>query len=209
MTLLRVDAMAPDPDAIAMAAAALAAGQLVVLPTDSVYGLAADPGLPQAVDRLFEAKSRPRSLAIPVLVSSLAHVKRLVEVDARAERAMGTFWPGPLTLVLRRRPGAGWDLGEAASPGTLAVRMPDHPVALELITQAGPLAVTSANRTGRPTPRTCEGVAAELGDSVSLYLDGGPSPGEVPSTIVDLTGSQPAVLREGALSAAEVRDALG
>jgi tRNA threonylcarbamoyl adenosine modification protein (Sua5/YciO/YrdC/YwlC family) len=206
MTVLAVDPAKPEPDAIALAAAALAAGQLAVIPTDSVYGVAADPSLPRAVDRLFAAKGRPRSLAIPVLVASLSHVKRLVEVDARAERAMGAFWPGPLTLVLRRKPGAGWDLGGAGD--TLAVRMPDHAVALELLTQAGPLAVTSANRSGEPTPRTCAGVQEQLGDAVSVYLDAGPSAGEVPSTVVDLSGREIAVLREGAILAAEVLDAL-
>ena len=112
VTLLLVDPASPDPDAIALAAAALAAGQLVVLPTDSVYGVAADPSLPAAVARLFEAKGRPRSLAIPVLVASLAQVDRLVDVDARARSApSGRSGPAPLTLVLPRRPGVGWDLG--------------------------------------------------------------------------------------------------
>jgi L-threonylcarbamoyladenylate synthase len=142
-----------------------------------------------------------------VLVSSLTHVKRLVEVDARAERAMGAFWPGALTIVLRRKAGVDWDLGEAGS--TLALRMPDHPVALELLTQAGPLAVTSANRTGEPTPRTCGEVRAVLGDAVSVYLDAGASPGDVPSTVLDLSGEAPRVLREGSMPAAEVLDTLG
>ncbi len=207
MTLLTVDPREVDPDAIALAAAALSAGQLVVLPTDSVYGVAADPSLRAAVARLFEAKGRPRSLAIPVLVSSLTHVKRLVEVDARAERAMGAFWPGALTIVLPRRPGVEWDLGEAER--TLALRMPAHPVALELLTQAGPLAVTSANRSGEPTPRTCEEVRAVLGDAVSVYLDAGPSPGDVASTVLDLSEEAARVLREGSIPAAEVLDTLG
>lgn len=201
MTVLTVDAASPDPDAIALAAAALAAGQLVVVPTDSVYGVAADPGLPAAVDRLFEAKGRPRSLPIAVLVSSLSQVKRLVAVDRRAERAMAAFWPGPLTLVLPRVGGATWELGDAA--GTLGIRMPDHAVALELITQAGPLAVTSANRSGEPTPPTCAGVRDVLGDRVSVYLDAGPSPGGVASTVLNLSADPPEVVREGAIPAAE------
>jgi L-threonylcarbamoyladenylate synthase len=207
VTVLEVDPAAPDADAIALAAAALAAGQLVVLPTDSVYGLAADPSLPAAVVRLFEAKDRPRSLAIPVLVASLAQLDRLVEVDARAKRAIGALWPGAVTLVLRRRPGVDWDLGDA--PGTLAVRMPDHPVALELLTQAGPLAVTSANPSGEPTPETCAGVREALGDAVSVYLDAGPSALATPSTVLDLAGDEPRILRSGAVPPEAVFAALG
>ncbi|MEX2458136.1 MAG: L-threonylcarbamoyladenylate synthase [Actinomycetota bacterium] len=207
MTLLPVDPASPDPDAIALAAAALAAGQLVVVPTDSVYGLAADPSLPGAVSRLFEAKGRPRTLAIPVLVASLAQVARLVRLDERARRAIGAHWPGALTLVLPRREGVTWDLGDR--PGTLAVRMPDHPVALELLTQAGPLAVTSANPTGEPTPDTAGEVRDLLGDAVSVYLDAGPSPGGTPSTVLDLSGPEAVVLRAGALPAEDVRAALG
>lgn len=199
MTFLPVDPESPDPDAIALAAAALAAGQLVVLPTDSVYGVAADPSLPGAVARLFEAKGRPRTLAIPVLVASLAQAARLVALDDRARRAIGAHWPGALTLVLPRKNGVAWDLGDR--PGTLAVRMPDHPVALELLTQAGPLAVTSANPTGEPTPETADGVRDLLGDAVSVYLDAGPSPGGTPSTVLDLSGPEPVVLRAGALPA--------
>ena len=207
MTLLPVDPAAPDPDAIALAAAALAAGQLVVLPTDSVYGVGADPSIPAAVARLFEAKGRPRSRSIPVLVASLAQVDRLVALDGRARTAISAFWPGALTLVLPRKPGVDWDLGEDAA--TVALRMPAHGVALELLTQAGPLAVTSANRSDEPTPRSCQDVRAQLGESVSVYLDAGPSSGESPSTVLDLSGELPRVLREGVLPAAEVLDALG
>ena len=202
MTTLRVDPGDPDADDVAIAAAALAAGQLVVVPTDSVYGLAADPAVPAAVARLFEAKGRPRSLAIPVLVASLAHVRRLVEVDERALRAIDRFWPGPLTLVLRRRTGFAWDLGDA--PGTLAVRMPDHPVALALLTQTGPLAVTSANRSGEPPPVVVAEIEAVFGDAVSLYLDAGAAPGGTASTVADLTGPEARILRPGPVSAADL-----
>ncbi|HYU58650.1 MAG TPA: L-threonylcarbamoyladenylate synthase [Actinomycetota bacterium] len=201
MTVLVVDPADPDPDDIARAAAALAAGQLVVMPTDSVYGLAADPALPAAVSRLFEAKGRPRSLSIPVLVASMSHVDRLVEVDDRARRLIERYWPGPLTIVLPRRPGVDWELGEARA--TLAVRMPDHPVALALLTRTGPLAVTSANRSGESTPATVPEIEAVLGDRAGVYLDAGPAPLGTPSALVSLVG--PAlVLREGPIDLAEL-----
>jgi L-threonylcarbamoyladenylate synthase len=206
VTLLAVDPAFPDPEAIALAAAALGAGQLVVIPTDSVYGLAADPSLPAAVARVFEAKGRSRALALPVLVASVAQLGRLVGLDERARRAVGAFWPGAVTLVLPRAEGLAWDLGDR--PGTLAVRMPAHPVALEVLTQAGPLAVTSANPTGEPTPDTAAGVRELLGDAVSVYLDAGPSPGGTPSTVLDLTRAEAVILREGAVPAAEVLAAL-
>jgi L-threonylcarbamoyladenylate synthase len=207
VTLLRVDPADPDADAIALAAAAVAAGQLVVLPTDSVYGLGADPTLPAAVDRVFAAKGRPRDLSLPVLVAGLAHVDRIAVLDARARRAIAALWPGAVTLVLRRKPAVSWDLGRAND--TLALRMPDHRVALDLLTQTGPLAVTSANRSGRPTPADCAEVAEILGDAVSVYLDAGPSPSQIPSTIVDLSGPEPVLLREGAIPAGHVLEVLG
>ncbi len=148
MTTLRVDPGDPDPDAIGLAASALAAGRLVVVPTDSVYGIAADPALPTAVGRLFEAKGRPRSLPIAVLAGTLLHVERLVELQGTARELAVARWPGPLTLVLRRKAGVDWDLGDTGA--TLAVRLPDHPVALALLTQtarptaAGPSRPSSA-----------------------------------------------------------------
>jgi tRNA threonylcarbamoyl adenosine modification protein (Sua5/YciO/YrdC/YwlC family) len=193
--MLTVDPADPDPEDIALAAAALSAGQLVVMPTDTVYGVAADPALAAAVTRLFEAKGRQRSRSIPVLVGSLAHANRLVELDARARGLIQRYWPGPLTIVLPRKPGVDWDLGEAR--GTLAVRMPAHPVALALLTQTGPLAVTSANRSGEETPATVGEIEVVLGDRVSVYLDAGPAPGGVASSLVTFAGKRTIVLREG------------
>jgi L-threonylcarbamoyladenylate synthase len=206
MTLLPVDRASPDPDAIDLAAAALAAGQIVVVPTDSVYGIAADPTLPAAVARLFEAKGRPRSLTVPILAAALEAVDRLVELTEPARRVAERFWPGPLTIVLRRAPGLDWDLGEERE--TLAVRVPDDPVALALLERSGPLAVTSANRSGDETPRTCTEIRSIFGDQASVYLDAGPSPGGTPSTIVDLTGPTPKVLRKGAIPRETLQEAL-
>ena len=196
-----------DEAALDAATSALDAGGLVVFPTDTVYGLAARPELQAATAALFEAKSRPRDLTIPVLVAAPDEMGSLAVVDGTAEKLAERFWPGALTIVLpRTERSRAWDLG--AELGTVALRMPDHAVALEVLRRNGPLATTSANRSGEPTPADCEGARAALGGSVAVYLCAGPAPGGTASTIVDLTGSEPRVLREGALPSTQVLGAL-
>ncbi|HWG94885.1 MAG TPA: L-threonylcarbamoyladenylate synthase [Mycobacteriales bacterium] len=195
-----------DPVAgVEAAVAALRRGELAVLPTDTVYGLAADAFSPPAVTRLAEAKGRGREVPLPVLVGAWRTVDGLAEVVTPQARALvEAFWPGPLTLVLRSAPSLAWDLGEAR--GTVAVRMPLHPVALAVLEQSGPLAVSSANRTGLPPATDCAEAARQLGRAVQVYLDGGQT-GEEPvtSTVVDLTGDVPRLLRAGALGLDELR----
>jgi tRNA threonylcarbamoyl adenosine modification protein (Sua5/YciO/YrdC/YwlC family) len=189
--------------AIAGAAAAVRRGELVVLPTDTVYGVGADAFSPNAVRRLLDAKGRGRDVPVPVLVGSWRTVNGLVEqLPDVAKDLIAAFWPGALTLVLRQGSGLAWDLGD--TKGTVAIRMPLHPVALELLAETGPLAVSSANKHGMPAPVTASEAEAQLGAAVAVYLDGGPAEDRTPSTIVDLTGDVPLVLREGAVS----RDAL-
>jgi L-threonylcarbamoyladenylate synthase len=189
---------------IAEAAAAIRRGELVVTPTDTVYGVAADAFNPVGVNLLLAAKGRGRDMPVPVLVSSRAMLEAVVsEVGAAAGKLVDAFWPGALTLVLRETPHLAWDLGEAR--GTVAVRMPDHPLAVALIEQTGPLAVSSANRSGQPPATTAMEARLQLGASVSVYLDGGPGGAPVPSSIVDLTGDAPRLLRSGALDADALR----
>jgi L-threonylcarbamoyladenylate synthase len=186
-------------EGIATAAAALRRGELVVLPTDTVYGVAADAFNPSAITALLAAKGRGRDMPVPVLVSNMAMLDALVErVPDRARDLVDAFWPGALTLVLRHTAHLAWDLGE--SLGTVAVRMPADPLALELIGQTGPLGVSSANRTGHQPAVTMLDARLQLGAAVAVYLDGGPRDEPVPSTIVDLTGDEPRVLREGAIT---------
>jgi L-threonylcarbamoyladenylate synthase len=185
----------PPADAIAAATDALAGGWPVAIPTDTVYGLAADPFQPGAVDRIFVAKRRPRLLNLPVLVDGIEQALSLsTAVPSVALALMDRFWPGALTIVIPVRPGLGADLGEDEL--TVGVRCPDHPVPLALCTAAGPLATTSANRHGQPTLTTAEEVAGEFGDEVPVVLDGGVCTGD-PSTVVDCTGVDPKLLREG------------
>ena len=186
------------------AAAAVRRGELVVLPTDTVYGVGADAFNPAAVDRLLAAKGRGRDMPVPVLVSSRAMLDAVVESLPEAGRALvESFWPGPLTVVVRHTGHLAWDLGETR--GTVAVRMPDHAVALELIERTGPLAVSSANRSGNPPATTMLDARLELGAAVAVYLDGGATSAAVPSSIVDLTGEHPRLLRAGALDAVALR----
>ncbi|MYT31479.1 MULTISPECIES: L-threonylcarbamoyladenylate synthase [unclassified Streptomyces] len=186
------------------AASAVRRGELVVLPTDTVYGIGADAFSPEAVGDLLEAKGRGRGMPSPVLVGSPNTLHGLVtEFSEQAWELVDAFWPGALTLVARHQPSLTWDLGETR--GTVAVRMPLHPVAIELLTEFGPMAVSSANLTGHPSPQDCDAAQEMLGDSVSVYLDAGPTPAAVPSSIVDVTGPVPVLLREGAISAEELR----
>ena len=186
------------------AASAVRRGELVVLPTDTLYGIGADAFSPEAVHDLLAAKGRGRGMPTPVLIGSPNTLHGLVtDFSEMAWELVDAFWPGALTLVAKHQPSLQWDLGDTR--GTVAVRMPLHPVAIELLTEVGPMAVSSANLTGHPAPENCDAAEAMLGDSVSVYLDGGPTPGNVPSSIVDVTGKVPVLLRAGALSAEELR----
>lgn len=192
-----------DPEAraegLAAAAAAVQAGQLVVLPTDTVYGVAADAFDHDAVRRLLEAKGRGRAMPPPVLVSARSTLDALaVGVPGWARALVEELWPGPLTLVLRQQPSLQWDLGDTR--GTVAVRMPDHDLALDLLSRTGPLAVSSANRTGLMAPANADRAEAMLGHAVEVLLDAGPTPGPMASTIVDATTTaRGRLLRRGVL----------
>ncbi|HUR13857.1 MAG TPA: L-threonylcarbamoyladenylate synthase [Mycobacteriales bacterium] len=183
---------------------ALKRGELAVLPTDTVYGVAADAFNPIAVGRLLEAKGRGRDMPTPVLVPSARTLEGLCDSVPQAARDLvEAFWPGALTLVLTHAVTLAWDLGE--TKGTVAVRMPLDRVTLTVLERTGPLAVSSANRSGMPPAVTAAEAEDQLGTSVDVYLDGGPAGDPVPSTIVDLTGETPKVLRLGALSVEELR----
>jgi L-threonylcarbamoyladenylate synthase len=193
---------------------AIARGELVVLPTDTVYGVAADAFDPRAVARLLEAKGRGRQSPPPVLVSGLTTLRALAaEVPEPVERLVEEFWPGGLTIVLPSQPSLSWDLGD--THGTVAVRMPAHHIALELLEETGPLAVSSANLTGKTPAIAADDARSMLGDSVSVYLDAGPSATGIASTIIDATsfvgGEGPIIriLREGAVDRARLRELLG
>jgi tRNA threonylcarbamoyl adenosine modification protein (Sua5/YciO/YrdC/YwlC family) len=191
-------------DAVTAAADSVAAGELVVLPTDTVYGLGADAFQPAAVADLLRAKGRGRDFPVPVLVGSWQTIDGLVtDVDQRTRDLIEAFWPGGLTLVVRHAPSLSWDLGDAN--GTVAVRMPLHPVAIELLEVTGPMAVSSANRHGEPPAQTASEARRQLGEDVAVYLEDGQVPGGVASTIVDVTAERPRVLRLGALELAELK----
>ncbi len=190
---------------IAEAVAAVRRGELVVLPTDTVYGIGADAFVPTAVTALLYAKGRGRTMPVPVLVASEQMLDGVVDQMPTAGRALiKAFWPGALTLVVPHTTHLSWDLGETR--GTVAVRMPQHDVALSLIERTGPLAVSSANRTGFPPATTVTEAEQQLDGTVEVYLDAGPCEGGVPSTIVDVTAAVPRLLRAGALDVGALRD---
>ncbi|WP_460776303.1 L-threonylcarbamoyladenylate synthase [Microbacterium sp. GXF7504] len=193
---------------------ALGRGQLVVMPTDTVYGIAADAFSPYAVSKLLEAKGRGRQSPPPVLVAGLNTVRALVsDVPPVIEELVEAHWPGGLTIVLPSQPSLSWDLGDTA--GTVAVRMPAHRLALELLEETGPLAVSSANLTGKPAAVSIGEAQGMLKESVAVYLDDGPSSTGVPSTIIDATGiahggtGHVRVLRHGVIPADTLRGILG
>ena len=186
------------------AATALRAGELIVLPTDTVYGIGADAFEASSVAALLAAKGRGREMPPPVLISSATTIDALaLGLPDWARALVEEYWPGPLTLVCRQQPSLTWDLGE--TKGTVAVRMPDHPVALELLSRLGPTAVSSANTTGLPAATTAAEAAAMLGDRVSVILDAGRAGGGLASTILSCTGEQRFLLREGAIPADELQ----
>lgn len=185
--------------AIDAAADAIDAGEVIVLPTDTVYGVGADPFDPAAVQRLLDAKQRGRDMPPPVLVADTAAARVLLaDFDERAEAIAEAFWPGALTLVGRAASSLRMDLGDRGD--TIAVRVPDHAFTRELLRQVGPLAVSSANLSGRDAAMTIAEATEQLGDAVSVYLDAGDASAPVPSTIVDFTSFEAAVLREGRIS---------
>jgi L-threonylcarbamoyladenylate synthase len=185
-------------DGLAAATSAVQQGQLVVLPTDTVYGIGADAFTPAAVAALLSAKGRGRNMPPPVLVGSVRAASALTQsLGAYGQDLIDEFWPGPLTLVFRASPTLRWDLGD--TQGTVAVRMPLHPIALDLLRRTGPMAVSSANVHGAPAATTADEAQEQLGDPVSVYLDGGPCADNVPSTILDLTGTVPRLLRLGVI----------
>jgi L-threonylcarbamoyladenylate synthase len=190
------------------AASAVRRGELVVLPTDTVYGIGADAFTPAAVTSLLEAKGRGRDMPVPVLVGTVRAANALVEnLGPYGQDLIDAFWPGPLTLICRVNRSLSWDLGD--SKGTVALRMPLHSVALDLLKETGPMAVSSANRSGAPAATTAGDAEKQLGDSVSIYLDGGPCDGNTPSTILDLTTAVPRLLRRGAISVEKLRGVIG
>lgn len=194
-------------EAIDAAERALADGRCVVFPTDTVYGLGARPDVARATEAIFEIKRRPRDLTLPVLVAGTADAEAVAAFDERALLLAHRFWPGALTLVLpRTRASAAWDLG--AERATVGVRVPADGIAVALLSRTGPLAVTSANVSGEPTPRTCEEVRDALGEAIEVYICDGPPNGAVPSTVVELTAEEPHILRVGAIPPEEVFQAL-
>jgi len=191
--------------AINDAAEAVSRGDLVVLPTDTVYGIGCDAFSPSAVTSLLAAKGRGRSMPPPVLIPQVRTLDGIATGIPQAARDLAAaFWPGALTLICRAQPTLTWDLGD--TNGTVGVRMPLHPVALELLGRTGPMAVSSANLTGRPAATTCAEAEEQLGDAVTVYLDAGPAQAGVPSTIVDCTVDPLRVLRLGAVPLDELRD---
>jgi L-threonylcarbamoyladenylate synthase len=196
----------PPLKAIDLAVKALSGGDIIGVPTDTVYGLAADPFHTGASDRLFRLKGRPRSVELPVLVGSEEQALSLcTAVPASARRLMRRYWPGPLTLVLPRRTDLAADLGE--EDATIGIRCPAHPVPLAICVRMGPIATTSANRHKEPALTTAKDVCESLGPDLVLVLDAGVCDGQ-PSTVVDCTGEAPKVLREGRLSSEEITAAL-
>lgn len=196
-----------DPSALAAALEILRQGGMIAFPTDTVYGVGAHAFQPEAVEQLYTVKGRSAEKAIPLLMASAGDLPLVAaEVPEAARRLAARFWPGGLTLVVPRHP----RVPDAVSPGpTVAVRVPDHRCPLALIAALGvPLAATSANLSGQPSPTTAEQVLAQLGGRIALILDGGSCPGGVPSTVVDVTVDPPVILRHGAISADVILEAL-
>ena len=190
-------------EGVARAAEALREGKLVVLPTDTLYGVGADAFNAEAVGALLAAKGRGRHMPPPVLVGDVRTMDGLaIDIPGYVRRLVDAFWPGPLTVVLKAQPSLTWDLGD--TNGTVALRMPNHDLALELLREVGPMAVSSANVTGWPAARSMVDAATQLGAAVLVYLDGGQVSGGLASTIIDCTTEEPVILREGALSRKEL-----
>lgn len=193
---------------VAAAVAAVQAGRLVVLPTDTLYGIGCDAFDNDAVANLLAAKRRGPDMPVPVLVGSWDTIQGLVrEYSPQAKALVEAFWPGGLSIVVPQAPSLPWNLGDTR--GTVMLRMPLHPVAIELLRQTGPMAVSSANISGQQPPTTAVQAKQQLGSAVSVYLDGGTTPVGQPSSIVDLAGPVPRLLREGAISGERIAEVLG
>lgn len=193
---------------IASAVSAVKGGRLVVMPTDTVYGIGADAFDSEAVAALLAAKGRGRNMPVGVFVGSWNTIDGLVySVPDAARELIRAFWPGALSLVVTQAPSLQWDLGDAN--GSVMLRMPLHPVAIELLREVGPMAQSSANVSGQPAAVTAAQAHEQLGDKVEVYLDGGPAEQQAASTIVDLTGAQPRILRTGPISAADIARVVG
>jgi L-threonylcarbamoyladenylate synthase len=204
------DCAHPDQraSAIASAAGALKGGRLVVMPTDTVYGIGADAFNSAAVAALLSAKGRGRDMPVGVLVGSWHTIEGLVyTMPDGARNLIRAFWPGALSLVVAQAPSLQWDLGDAR--GTVMLRMPLHPVAIELLREVGPMAVSSANISGHPPAVDATEARGQFGDLIDVYLDAGPSEQRAASTIVDLTGAAPRILRAGPVSAERIAEVLG
>ncbi len=192
---------------ITAAIRAVKRGKLVVMPTDTVYGIGCDAFNETAVNALLAAKGRGPDMPVPVLVGSPSTLAGIsMQSTGMVKRLTEAFWPGALTLVCTQQPSLRWNLGNTR--GTVAVRMPLHPVAIEVLRETGPMAVSSANRSGQPPARTGEQARSQLGESVAVYLYSYPTEDDVPSTIVDVTGEVPRVLRDGAISIETLREVL-
>jgi L-threonylcarbamoyladenylate synthase len=196
--------------ALEQAAALLRAGELVAFPTETVYGLGGDATNDESVAAIFAAKGRPRFNPLIVHLSRADEAEKIAQIDSRAALLMQRFWPGPLSLVLRRAPQCKVSLLASAGLDTLALRVPSHPLAIELLRSVGrPIAAPSANRSGRISPTTADHVLSELGGRIAAVLDGGPCRVGIESTVIDLTGKTPLVLRQGGVAAEEVEALLG
>jgi len=193
-------------DIIKRALEILLAGGLVAFPTDTVYGVGALAFDGKAVESIYAAKERPIEKAIPVLIGDMNELDEVALDISHVVRELAVrFWPGPLTILVPKKPG----LPESVSAtSTVGVRVPDHDIARALLRAAGPMAVTSANLSGRASPTTAEEVLAQLGGRIELIIDGGKTPGGMPSTLVDCTGDEIRVLREGPITEEELRSAL-
>lgn len=205
---MKTELLAADhPEALPRALDLLRAGRLVAFPTDTVYGLGTTAFDDDAIQRIYLAKQRPAEKAIPVLLGGPQDLERVcAQVPPLALRLAERFWPGPLTLVVPKRAGLPPSL---SADETIGVRMPDHSAALGLLRAAGPLAVSSANLSGQPSPSTAEQVLAQLGGRIALILDGGRTPGGAPSTVADCLGAEPRILREGPLKLSALLAAAG
>lgn len=199
---------AGDPGARSAAASALERGLVVTVPTDTVYGIAARLDRPTGIERLFALKGRRREVAIAVLVHDTAQAAAAGRLSGRARRLAARFWPGPLTIVVPRAP-ATQDVPIGGDGASIGLRVPDHADLLRLLAVTGPLATTSANRSGEATPATADGVAAVFGDGVAVYLDAGPASGGAPSTVVSDLGRDLVVIRPGPVAPAQLADAVG
>ena len=187
---------------------ALAKGDLVVVPTDTVYGLAADAFSASAVQALLDAKGRGRQSPPPVLIPNIDSLYALADTVSESTLKLAEkYWPGPLTMILRAQPSLHWDLGE--TKGTVALRVPNHKITLAILAESGPLAVSSANLTGEPAATDAQQALAYLGDKVAVYLDGGQAALGEASTILDLTGEKIRIVREGVLKRSELAVLLG